>query len=171
VPRTGDADFTIERLISRANDELANGLGNLVNRVIAMIHRYRQGRVPAAAGPAAGAGELEEASRGAPGLIDAALAGFDYRQATSALWRIVDEANRYINGVRPWDLARAERYGDRGAGQLLDSVLAALARACQLIAGELAPFLPGASARISRQCTAGADGVLPSPSPVFDRLP
>ena len=47
----------------------------------------------------------------APGLIDAALAGFDYRQATSALWRIVDEANRYVNVARPWDLARAERGG------------------------------------------------------------
>jgi methionyl-tRNA synthetase len=171
VPRVGDADFTNERLISRANDELANGLGNLVNRVVAMIHRYRQGQVPAIAGPAAGAGELEEASRAAPGLIDAALAGFDYRQATSALWRIVDEANRYINGVRPWDLAKAERGGDHDAGQHLDSVLAALIRACQLIAGELAPFLPGTAARISRQCTAAADGVLPSPSPVFDRLP
>ena len=46
VPRTGDADFTVERLVSRANDELANGLGNLVNRVVAMIHRYRRDRFP-----------------------------------------------------------------------------------------------------------------------------
>jgi methionyl-tRNA synthetase len=171
VPRTGDADFTTERLVSRANDELANGLGNLVNRVAAMIHRYRQGQVPATSGPAAEAGELEEVSRAAPGLIDAALAGFDYRQATSALWRIVDEANRYVNGVRPWDLARAERGGDHDAGQHLDNVLATLIRACQLIAAQLATFLPGTAARISRQCTAGADGRLPSPSPVFARLP
>ena len=170
VPRTGDADFTTGRLISRANDELANGLGNLVNRVIAMIHRYRLGQVPAASGLAAGAGELEEASRVAPGLIDGALAGFDYRRATSALWRIVDEANRFVNGVRPWDLARAERGGNHDAGQLLDMVLATLIRACRLIAAELAPFLPGTAARISRQCTAGADGRLPGPSPVFTRL-
>ena len=50
VPRVGDADFTVERLIARADDELANGLGNLVNRVVSMIGRYRDGRVPAGSG-------------------------------------------------------------------------------------------------------------------------
>src|SRR5713226_5006708 len=49
VPRVGDADFSVERLVARADDELANGLGNLVNRVVAMIGRYRAGRIP---GPA-----------------------------------------------------------------------------------------------------------------------
>jgi methionyl-tRNA synthetase len=39
----GDTDFTVERLVARANEDLANGLGNLVNRVVSMIHRYRQG--------------------------------------------------------------------------------------------------------------------------------
>jgi methionyl-tRNA synthetase len=173
VPRVGDADFTIDRLIARANDELANGLGNLVNRVVAMIHRYRQGQAPSvagsAAGSAAGAGDLEEAIRVAPGLINDALDGFDFRQATSALWRIVDEANRYISHVRPWDLARAGRGSDHQAGTDLDSVLAALIRACRIIGAELAPFLPGTAARITRQCAA-VDGRLPSPSPVFQRL-
>jgi hypothetical protein len=51
------------------------------------------------------------------------------------------------------------------------SVLAALIRASRLIAAELATFLPGTAARIRRQCTAGADGRLPSPSPVLARLP
>jgi len=46
VPRVGDADFTVERLVARADDELANGLGHLVNRVVAMIGRYRAGRIP-----------------------------------------------------------------------------------------------------------------------------
>src|SRR2546430_8619217 len=49
VPRVGDADFSVERLVARADDELANGLGNLVNRVVAMIGRYRAGRIPAPA--------------------------------------------------------------------------------------------------------------------------
>src|SRR5256886_8617464 len=55
VPRVGDADFSVERLVARADDELANGLGNLVNRVVAMIGRYRDGRIPRpAAGPPGG---------------------------------------------------------------------------------------------------------------------
>lgn len=169
VPRVGDTDFTPERLVSRANDELANGLGNLINRVVAMICRYRDGHIPATGEPAAGAEELEEATLLAPGLIDAALAGFDFRRATAALWNIVDEANRYISQIRPWDLAKAERDDNEHAGQHLDAVLATLIRARRTIAEQLAPFLPGAATRITQQCAA-VDGQLPSPSPVFQRL-
>ena len=104
VPRVGDADFTVERLIARADDELANGLGNLVNRVVAMIHRYRDGRVPDVAGSPSGppGGEaLEAACRRASGTLGAALGKFDFRQATAAVWIIVDEANGFVNRIRP----------------------------------------------------------------------
>ena len=56
VPRGADADFTIDRLVARANDELADGFGNLVNRVVSMIHRYRSGYVPARSVSAPGRG-------------------------------------------------------------------------------------------------------------------
>ena len=82
VPRVGDADFTVGRLVARADDELANGLGNLVNRVVAMIDRYRGGRVPGVAGPGAAApgGErLAQACREAN-----AAAGAAWRTSTSA---------------------------------------------------------------------------------------
>jgi methionyl-tRNA synthetase len=172
VPRVGDADFTAGRLIARADDELANGLGNLVNRVVAMIGRYRDGRVPGTAGaPAAGPGgeRLAAACREANAAAGAALEDFDFRRATAAVWRIVDEANAYVNRVRPWELARAERDGREGDGQL-DAVLAQLARACSVLGRELAPFLPDLAARVAAQCTPGADGRLPSPRPVFRRL-
>jgi methionyl-tRNA synthetase len=163
VPRVGDADFTVERLIARADDELANGLGNLVNRVVAMIHRYRGGRVPAAQ---PGAEDLGAAIGQAGGLIAAALADFDFRQATAAVWAIADEANRFINRIRPWELARAEKDGD---GQRLDAVLGGLFQACLALGRELAPFLPDAAERIIGQCTP-RDGLLPAASPVFRRL-
>jgi methionyl-tRNA synthetase len=54
VPRVGDADFTVARLVARANDDLANDLGNLVSRVVSLVHRYRDGRVPRSAEPPAG---------------------------------------------------------------------------------------------------------------------
>jgi methionyl-tRNA synthetase len=167
VPRVGDADFTVERLIARADDELANGLGNLVNRVVAMIHRYRGGRVPGPRPVPAGGEGLDAAIRQASGLIGAALAGFDFRQATAAVWAIADQANRFINHVRPWELARAER--DGGDGEPLDAVLGALFEACLVLGRELAPFLPDAAARIIGQCTP-RDGLLPAASPVFRRL-
>ncbi len=172
VPRVGDADFTTGRLIARADDELANGLGNLVNRVVAMIGRYRDGRVPGRAGTlsaAPGGERLAAACREANAAAGAALEDFDFRRATAAIWRIADEANAYVNRVRPWELARAERDGREGNEQL-DAVLAQLARACSVLGRELAPFLPDLAARVAAQCAPGADGRLPPPRPVFRRL-
>ena len=168
VPRVGDADFTVERLIARADDELANGLGNLVNRVVAMIARYRGGRVPGPRPVAAGGEGLAAAIRDADRRIAAALADFDYRQATAAVWAIADEANRFVNHVRPWELAAAERTA--ADADQLDVVLRGLFDACSALGRELAPFLPDAAARIARQCTPGDDGRLPPAAPVFRRL-
>jgi methionyl-tRNA synthetase len=164
VPAGGDADFTIDRLVRRANDELAHGIGNLVNRVVSMIHRYRGGRVPATTVTAPGASALEEAIRNASGLIAGSLGDFDFRRATGAVWQIADEANRYVNRTRPWDLAKA---GD-SAG--LDAVLSVLLLACQAIGTHLAPFLPDAAARITRQCTPGGTGILRSPAPLLPAI-
>jgi methionyl-tRNA synthetase len=169
VPRTGDADFTVERMTARADGELANGLGNLVSRVTAMIHRYRGGRVPSSRPVPPGGEDLGAACRLAPGRIGAALGDFDFRGATAAVLAIADEANRLINRVRPWDLARAERDGDAAAGRRLDAVLHQLAGACTALGRELAPFLPDAAARITARLTP-AGGRLPEPSPVFRRL-
>ncbi|MBX6766044.1 MAG: methionine--tRNA ligase, partial [Actinomadura rubrobrunea] len=116
---------------------------------------------PRGGGPEAA--DLDRASRDAAAAVDAALADFDFRRATGAVWDIVDAANRYINRVRPWELARAD------GGETLDAVLARLVRACRDIAGHLEPFLPDAAARVARQC-AETDGRLPEPSPVFTRL-
>src|SRR6266851_2225767 len=90
VPRVGDADFTVGRLIARADDELANGLGNLVNRVVAMIVRYRDGRIPGPAPVPPGGEDLDAAIRQAGDLIAAALEEFDFRRATAAVWAIAD---------------------------------------------------------------------------------
>jgi methionyl-tRNA synthetase len=163
VPRGADADFTVGRLVARANDELANGFGNLVNRVVAMIHRYRGGRVPASAS-APGTTALGAAVGDAPGRIAGALDDFDFRRATEAVWRIADEANRYVNRARPWELAKA------GEAAELDAVLSALLSACQGIGRHLAPFLPDAAARITAQCAPAETGLLPPPAPLLPRI-
>jgi methionyl-tRNA synthetase len=165
VPRGADADFTVDRLVSRANDELANGFGNLVNRVVSMIHRYRDGQVPpvtAAAAPDAKA--LSAAISDAPGQIAEALDDYDLRRATEAVWRIADEANRYVNRTRPWSLAKA------GQTTELAAVLSTLLAACQAIATHLSPFLPDAAARITNQITPNDSGFLPAPAPLLPRV-
>jgi methionyl-tRNA synthetase len=175
VPRVGDADFTAARLVARANNDLANDLGNLVSRVVALVHRYRDGRVPLAVTAedpersAAPGAALLAARRRAPERIAAALAAFDFRAATAAIWDIVDEANRYVEQAEPWRLARAERDGEAGAGELLDAALALLIGTCSDLGRHLAPFLPGLAERI-RAASGGSGGRLPAPQPVFPRL-
>ncbi|HMD94232.1 MAG TPA: methionine--tRNA ligase [Trebonia sp.] len=164
VPRGADADFTVDRLVSRANDELANGFGNLVNRVVTMIHRYRDGRAPAAAANAPDAAALDRAIRDAPGLIAGALDDFEFRRATEAVWQIADEANRYVNHARPWELAKTGKRAE------LDAVLSALLVACQAIGEYLGPFLPDAATRIIRQCAPDEAGRVPSPGPLLPRI-
>jgi methionyl-tRNA synthetase len=175
VPRVGDADFTAARLVARANDDLANDLGNLVSRVVALVHRYRDGLTPQTViseDPerfAAPPSTLLATRRRAPERIAAALAAFDFRAATAAIWDIVEEANRYVEQAEPWRLARAERDGEAGAGELLDTSLALLVGTCSDLGRYLAPFLPGLAARIRVACD-GQGGRLPAPRPVFPRL-
>jgi methionyl-tRNA synthetase len=166
VAATGDTDFTTARLVARANEDLANNLGNLVNRTAAMVHRYRGGTAPLAEDPQAL--ELRAARKAAGPTIAAALAGFDFRRATDAVLAIGHAGNRYVEAVRPWELARAQRTGGEGSEQL-DGVLAELLAAGRDIAHWLAPFLPSAAGRLAVQC--GQPGTrLPDPVPVFPRL-
>ncbi|MET7337256.1 methionine--tRNA ligase [Nonomuraea sp. NPDC005650] len=145
VPRVGDADFTEERLVARADEDLANGLGNLVNRVVTMVHRFLDGHVPPAG----------EELAAVP--VDEALAAFDFRRAAVAAWALVEEANRYVERTRPWQQPRA--------GQ--EAALGTLVHACRTLAVQLEPFLPTAAARVA---AAVAGERLPRPEPLFRRL-
>src|SRR4029077_5330667 len=107
------------------------------------------------------------ACRQADDAVGAALENFDFRQATAAVWRIVDEANGFVNRARPWELART---GPGGDPRRLDAVLAQLLDACSVLGRELTPFLPGTAARVTAQCTPGGGGRLPGPRPGFPRL-
>jgi methionyl-tRNA synthetase len=119
-----------------------------------MVHRYRGGVVPAATIAA-----IDKVSA----AIDEALEDFDFRRATSAVWRIVDEANRAIDATRPWQLAKERREDE------LDEALALLYAACVGLATCLEPFLPSAAALIARQCTP-VDGVLPQSTALLPRI-
>ena len=161
VPRVGDADFTVERLIARADDELANGLGNLVNRVVSMIGRYRDGRVPAGCGVPGGE-DLEAACRQADDAIGTALADFDFRRATAAVWAIAAEANRFVNRVRPWELAKAERTGMSRPGSGSTRCSACCWRPARCSAGCCSRSCRTRPRASPLQCTPGRDGRLPT---------
>lgn len=126
VPRVGDADFTEERLIARADEDLANGVGNLVHRVVTMVHRFHGGQVPDVPP------ERIDACERAPELVHEALAAFDFRRAAGAVWAIVEQANKYVETVQPWRQPLTDR----------EVSLATLVHACRALAVQLGPFCP-----------------------------
>lgn len=152
VPRNGDADFREALIAARAN-ELADDLGNLINRTIALVGRNRPDGVPQSAGPPVEGELLRTRCTELPDAIDRTLAAFDLRAATTALWEVVAEANRFVAATRPWEIAGAERRGDCGAPERLDAVLGTLVGACRLVTRELSPFLPLAAERIAAALT------------------
>ncbi len=150
MPRTEDGDFTLERLIRRYNDDLANDLGNLLNRTLSMIWRYRGGAVPAPVTRAADEGLTAVAGR-IPEATAAALDEFDFRAALAATWELVTRANRYVEENAPWVLARREKNGDAAAARHLDTVLYNLAESLRLLAFHLSPYLPRAAGQMAQQ--------------------
>jgi methionyl-tRNA synthetase len=148
VPRNGDADFREGQLAARGN-ELADGLGNLINRTIALVSRHRPNGIQASATRLVEADVLTAQCQSLPGFVDAALAAFDLRAATSAVWVVVSAANRFVSATQPWELAKAGGAGDPAAAGRLDTVLHTLVEACRLVARELTPFLPAAGERIA----------------------
>lgn len=171
VARAGDTDYTAERMVNRANEDLANNIGNLVNRSISMVNRYRAGIVQPVVDELPAAAALRRARQSASGTIDAALAEFDFRRAVEAVTAIGDEGNRFIEDVTPWAMAKAERTSD-APDEGLDAVLSELIATCLDIAESLRPFLPATADRIASQCgDAGREGgTVASPTPTFPRL-
>ena len=141
-----DSDFSRAGLIQRHNAELARDLGNLLNRVVSMIKRYRQGVVPQ---PGA-AGELEQDLRRAAAEArqgaEKALENWEIGRAIESIWSLVRRANQYLEQSEPWKLARDTRQQER-----LDTVLYSAAEALRLLAIYLAPFIPASSEKIMSQ--------------------
>jgi methionyl-tRNA synthetase len=158
-----DTDFTATRLVQRANRELANGLGNLVNRTVSLAHRYPLATLPAVDHNSVPA---FTAAAALPDRIDDALARFDFRAATDAIWQVVLAGNRTLEHERPWELGR--RPNDPVIRARLNTVLAALVHTCRILAEQCTPFIPDGAARLLRQLGTGTQ--LGPVGPPFARL-
>ncbi|HEY8256608.1 MAG TPA: methionine--tRNA ligase [Gemmatimonadales bacterium] len=128
-----DGNFTWERFDERYTADLADGLGNLASRSLAMIGKYREGVVPSGASLT----PLDEAGRRTVEAYGQAMDALDLRGGAEAAWGLVSTANLYIQQVAPWTLAK------QGNTAELDSVLGALARALYRLTVLASPFLPG----------------------------
>ncbi|HUG15395.1 MAG TPA: methionine--tRNA ligase [Thermomicrobiales bacterium] len=171
----GDGDFTIEKLAVRYRADLGNDLGNLLNRAVSMIGRYRDGAIPAAGPGTELEDELTRALQQVDARVEAAMQVYDPQAALVAIWELVTRANGYVENTAPWTLAKAERGGE--SPQRLDTVLSTLATTLGRIAWLLQPFLPETSARIAAQLGSSGVGYAPhpgqqvaQPEPIFPRI-
>ncbi len=152
MPPTADVDFTIERLEQRYTADLANGLGNLINRTVSMLHRYRQGIVPCPGPLSALDREVESVAAGLADRLRVAVGdAYDPQTALVAIWEVIARANRYVQETAPWTLAQLELAGDTTARGRLDTVLAGLVETLRIVAEVLRPFLPMAAERVANQ--------------------
>lgn len=151
-----DTDFRGSRLVARHDHDLANRLGNLVNRVAGLARRAAAQRPPTATRASDSGPPSWLPLDSAVDRIDAAVTSLDLRTATAVLWTLVDACNDRISRTRPWELVADDARRDDLARELAD-----LVQACRTIAHCSGPFLPAASRRISRACDAIESGGVP----------
>ncbi|MEN9572509.1 MAG: hypothetical protein RL514_364 [Verrucomicrobiota bacterium] len=135
-----DGNWTDAGFAARYQAELANGLGNLVNRSLSMLKRYRAGVVPARHD------ELAPVAAQAAADTVAHLRASELQKALHSIWTLVNRANQYVDQTAPFKLAK-----DPAQAARLDEVLYNLVESCRVLAVLLHPFIPGTAAKIYAQ--------------------
>jgi len=137
-----DGSFSWEAMVDRHNADLANGLGNLASRVLAMLASNFGGVVPEPS--VAGAeGDLPSVVAGAGKRFEELLLDVQITSAVAAVWQIVDRANGYLVEKQPWKVAK-----DAGRREELGSILYASAETLRILAVLISPVMPSAAARL-----------------------
>jgi methionyl-tRNA synthetase len=147
VPFGSDGVFTPEGFIERLNYDLANDLGNLLNRTIAMIDKYFGGEIPAYKGSVTEFdADLVAFAKDTVQKVEEAMEDMEFSVALSTLWQLISRTNKYIDETQPWTLAKSEENRDK-----LASVMAHLAEVLRQVAIMLMPFLTEAPGKMLGQ--------------------
>lgn len=147
IPFGSDGVFTPEDFVSRVNYDLANDLGNLLNRTIAMINKYCDGVVPNYASQVTDFdSELSTTAADVIGKYNKAMEKLEFNIALSEVWRLISRANKYIDETEPWNLAKDEEKQTE-----LNSVMVHLAESLRISAILLQPIMTQAPKEIFSQ--------------------
>ena len=131
-----DANFSEVGLVNRLNADLANDLGNLLQRTLTMVGRYCEGRIPAAGNPVTpGDRMLVQVAEGVGGKLAVAMEVFAFHRALEAIWDLLNAGNKYLDEQKPWELAKRDPAA-------LPRVLGHACEALRLGSLFLSPFLP-----------------------------
>ncbi|MDP2896436.1 MAG: methionine--tRNA ligase [bacterium] len=145
IPFDRDGDFSWAKFEERYAADLANDLGNLVNRVIAMIGRYCGGKVPQPSTLQPIDAEIAELAEQTVKNAGSAIDEFRLSSALVEIWAFVSRCNRYVEETAPWKVRK------EGTKERLDTILYVLAEAVRIIGGLILPFMPRTADRICQQ--------------------
>ena len=151
LPVGSDGTFTPEDYVARINYELANDLGNLLNRTVAMINKYFGGQVPTyVENVTAFDADLAKVVEESIAEYHKQMNAVDYPRALEAVWNIISRTNKYIDETAPWVLAKED--GDK---EQLAAVMAHLAASLRVVAHLIQPFMMNTSNAIMEQLGLG----------------